>query len=111
MTSGKVAQVCRIGSVGMAVVNGLLLLEVFRLVHQLGHRSDGGPAAWAVQGTHVIQLLLTMPSMLIVVLLVALLALLVGKEWIRPPLAPLGLNLLWLATSGLLLHRLAALAS
>jgi len=111
MTNGEMAQACRLGSAGMAVVNGLFLLEVVRLVHQLGYRSDAGSAAWVAQGTPVTQLLLTMPSLLIVVLLVALLALLVGKEWIRPPVAPLGLNLVWLAASGLLWHRLAALAA
>ena len=111
MKNGKTGKVCKIGSAALAAVNGLLLLDLCRQVHQLGLRSDAGPAAWAAQGARALQFLLTMPSLVIVVLLVALLALLIGKECIRPPVVPFGMNVLWLATSGLLVYRLAALAT
>ena len=95
-------KLCQRGSIALLVVNGLLLFACGHQLHKLVLRHGELPGH-AATTSHA---LLHMPSALMVVLQVALLAILIGKEWLRPAWLPLVLNLVWLVVSVLLLFKL-----
>jgi len=109
MLNEKAARLYERGSMVLAVVNGGLLFAAGWQLHQLSLRGSAAPATLPVQDPGTIQALLSMPSLLFVLLTGCLLAVLIGKEWLRPTWIPLSMNLLWLVAASLLLQRLTAL--
>lgn len=97
--------------VGLALtaVNGLLLLAACRYVHQLGLCQSESLGLLPGQGGTIGQELLSLPSVLMVILMMTLLVILIGKEWLRPAWLPLVLNILWLVSGSFLLHGLATI--
>ena len=109
MLNEKAARLCKRGSIALAVVSGGVLFATCRQLHQLSLHSSADHATVPVQSLGPIEALLTMPSLVFVLLTALLLAILIGKEWLRPTWIPLVLNLLWLGAGSLLLQRLSAL--
>jgi hypothetical protein len=107
--SEKADRLCKGLSLALACVNGGVLFVAFRQWHQVSIHSSANHEAVPLQSPAFIQALQSMPSLLLVLLLVTLLALLGSKEWLRPSWIPLGLNVLWLAGGCFLLQSQLAL--
>jgi len=104
--SEKINAVCKRGSIALTIVNALLLLATLWQVYHLSLRFGDSTDTLLVRSHAAIQALLSMHSLLLVCLTVILLAVLIGKEWLRPSWMPLVLNLLWLAACCRLLYYL-----
>jgi hypothetical protein len=104
--SEKTEKFCKRGSFALTVMNGCILFAASRQLHQLSLRSSADHTALSVQCPAPIPALFSMPSILFVLLTIILLAVLIGKEWLRPPWVPLVVNVLWLAAGSLLLLHL-----
>jgi hypothetical protein len=93
------------GELLLTAVNVVFVFAIGHLLHTVGLRHGEIPDH-VPSSPHA---LLHMPSVLIVVLMVALLGLLIGKEWLRPRWLPLVLNLVGLIVGPILLFKLSAL--
>ena len=104
MVNGKAVRLFERGSLALTVVNSCLVLAVCWQLHQLGLHWSVDPTT--LQCPADIHALLSLPSLHVVLLTVLLLAVLIGKEWLRPRWMSLVVNLLWLVAGSLLLQHL-----
>lgn len=89
----------------LTAVNVVFVLVAGHLLNKISLR-HGEISGHAISGSHP---LLHMPSGLIVVLMIALLGVLIGKDWLRPRWLPLVLNLVGLIVGPILLFKLSSL--